>query len=161
MLNNRTRHRKVLSTLWVLSATLLSSSCVYHDYHSPHINGVIANKGKVLAGVQVSLVSFNHQTQTTTTDAEGHFSLIPQGEWNIFIPIGPQDRMTRWSLVIEQSQMEIIGYQGSRFGGVFSGYSFSDRITLVCDLSLANTDHANSLNDTRDVCKASDSPTNA
>lgn len=39
----------------------LLSGCVYHNYGSPHINGVITDQGQTLAGVKVSLANFDQK----------------------------------------------------------------------------------------------------
>jgi hypothetical protein len=124
-----------LSTIAALLLTASLSGCVFRDYSSPHIEGVILNQGQPVADVPVVLIDVDKQVRTTTTDSQGRFTLTPPGEWHLLIPIGPQDRLSRWSVIIEQGQETITGYTESRFGGVFSGYSGSDRIHLICDLS--------------------------
>lgn len=138
MSNNRAPVFKVLSLMIVLAAATFLNGCVYHDYNSPHIEGVLTRQGQPLANVNVSLANSAQIMQTTTTDSKGYFSLAPKGEWNVFIPIGPQDRFTRWSVIIEQGSETLTGYQDSGIGGVFSGYSSNDRVSLNCDLSQAN-----------------------
>lgn len=151
MFNQNIQCKKILSLFLVLSGSAFLSGCVYHNYGSPHINGIITDQGQTLAGVKVSLANFDQKVQTTTTDTKGHFSFIPQGEWNVFIPIGPQDRMNNWSIIIEQGPLEITGYKRSHLGGAFSGYSYRDHITLVCDVSLSRKDIGDS--DNNPVCR--------
>lgn len=122
-----------------LMGTVFLSGCVWHDYNSPKIDGVVTHQGQKLAGVKVSLAYYDRDIETTTTDAQGHFSFKAQGEWNVLIPIGPQDRLIRWSVIIKPEGVEeITGYEGGRVGGVFSGYSSGDRMTLLCDIALAH-----------------------
>lgn len=126
---------RTLSIMAALSLMISLSGCVFHDYNSPHIEGVILNQGQPVADVPVVLTDVDTQVRTTT-DSQGRFTLAPPGEWHLFIPTGPQDRLSRWFVIIEQGQKTFTGYTGSRFGNVFSGYSGSDRIRLVCELSL-------------------------
>lgn len=146
MSNNRAPFYKVLSLMTVLTTAIFLNGCVYHDYNSPHIDGVLTRQGQPLAKVNVSLTNYDRIVQTTTTDSKGYFSLVPKGEWNVFIPIGPQDRMTRWQIIIEQDAEKFTGYEDGRIGGVFSGYSGSDRVSLLCDLSPSDTNAARSDN---------------
>ncbi|NUU67315.1 carboxypeptidase regulatory-like domain-containing protein [Enterobacteriaceae bacterium BIT-l23] len=124
-----------LSTIAALLLTVSLSGCVFHDYNSPHIEGVILNQGQPVADVPVILTNVDKQVRITTTDSLGRFTLAPPGEWHLLIPIGPQDRLSRWAVIIEQGQKTLTGYTESRFGGVFSGYSGRDRIRLICELS--------------------------
>lgn len=137
MASNAVHFKNMLLIVLALSGSALLTGCVSHDYDSPHIDGVVTHQGQALPGVTVSLASANEIVQTTATDDSGHFALNPEGEWNVFIPIGPQDRMIHWSVMIDQGTSKIIGYEGGRFGGVFSGYSHGDHVRLVCDVSQA------------------------
>jgi hypothetical protein len=147
MSNNRAPVFKILSLMMVLAAATFLNGCVYHDYNSPHIEGVLTRQGQPLVNVNVSLASYDQIVQTTTTDSKGYFSLAPKGEWNVFIPIGPQDRFNQWQVIIEQGSEKITGYKDGHIGGVFSGYSASDRVSLLCDLSPSNinTDESDNL----------------
>ncbi|MBI0224154.1 carboxypeptidase regulatory-like domain-containing protein, partial [Yersinia pestis subsp. pestis] len=51
MFNQNIQCKKILSLFLVLSGTAFLSGCVYHNYGSPHINGVITDQGQTLAGV--------------------------------------------------------------------------------------------------------------
>ncbi|WP_017349929.1 hypothetical protein [Pantoea sp. A4] len=86
----------------------------------------------------VTLTDYDQPIAITQTSSSGHFSLTPPGNWNLFIPIGPQDRVGRWALIADdlQGQKRSI-YSGGSIGGPFSGYSKNDRISLICDLSPA------------------------
>ena len=94
------------------------------------------NAGKPLPRVTVSLVEFDRHIATTQTDNNGYFSFVPQGDWHVFIPVGPQDRLSSWTLttIDPQGQKRDI-YTSRRFGGPFSGYSRSDNVKLFCELS--------------------------
>lgn len=128
-----------LIMLVVVTATSFLSGCVWHDYNSPKIEGVVIHQGQALAGVKVALDDGSRESVTATTDEQGHFSLNPQGEWSVFIPIGPQDRFLHWSVIIYPTGTErIAGYEGGGTGGFFSGYSSSDRVNLLCDIALAD-----------------------
>ena len=120
----------------IVALTLLLSGCVYHDYPSPRIEGTLNNAGKPLPRVTVSLVEFDRQIATTQTDNNGYFSFVPQGDWHVFIPVGPQDRLSSWTLttIDPQGQKRDI-YTSRRFGGPFSGYSRNDNVKLLCELS--------------------------
>ena len=120
----------------IVALTFLFSGCVYHDYPSPRIEGTLNNAGKPLPRVTVSLVEFDRQIATTQTDNNGYFSFVPQGDWHVFIPVGPQDRLSSWTLttIDPQGQKRDI-YTSRRFGGPFSGYSMSDNVKLFCELS--------------------------
>lgn len=131
--------KKFILMAATLSGSIFFTGCVYHDYDSPHINGIITYQGQPLHGVTVSLASANEIVLTTTTDDKGLFALNPKGEWNVFIPIGPQDRINYWSVIINQGASAIAGYEEHGIGGVFSGYSHDDHITLACDVSQAGT----------------------
>lgn len=116
----------------------LLSGCVYHDYPTPQIEGTLTKAGEPVVGVVVSLTEFDRQIATTQTDNNGHFSMVPPGNWHVFIPVGPQDRLSRWTLAtIDHQGQELSLYTGKRFGGVFSGYSRDDRVKLICELSSA------------------------
>lgn len=120
----------------IVALTLLLSGCVYHDYPSPRIEGTLNNAGKPLPRVTVSLVEFDRHIATTQTDNNGYFSFVPQGDWHVFIPVGPQDRLSSWTLttIDPQGQKRDI-YTSQRFGGPFSGYSRNDSVKLFCELS--------------------------
>ncbi|AWC85240.1 carboxypeptidase regulatory-like domain-containing protein [Enterobacter ludwigii] len=120
----------------IVALTFLFSGCVYHDYPSPRIEGTLNNAGKPLPRVTVSLVEFDRHIATTQTDNNGYFSFVPQGDWHVFIPVGPQDRLSSWTLttIDPQGQKRDI-YTSQRFGGPFSGYSRSDSVKLFCELS--------------------------
>ncbi|QLO13079.1 MULTISPECIES: DUF6795 domain-containing protein [Citrobacter] len=123
--------RCVIATL-----PFLLCACVYHDYPAPQIQGTLTQAGEPLAGIAVSITEFDHQIATTQTDSNGHFLLVPQGNWHVFIPVGPQDRLSSWTLTtIDHQGQELSIYTGQRFGGVFSGYSGNDRVKLSCKLS--------------------------
>lgn len=128
-----------ITNLAVFVLPLLLSGCVYHDYPAPQIEGALMDAGKPLSGVSISLTEFDQQIATTHTDSNGHFAIAPQGNWHLFIPVGPQDRLGSWSLTTVDSQGNGLRiYSEQRFGGVFSGYSSNDRVKLSCDLSPAN-----------------------
>ncbi len=61
MFNQNIQCKKILSLFLVLSGTAFLSGCVYHNYGSPHINGVITDQGQTLAGVKVSLANFDQK----------------------------------------------------------------------------------------------------
>ncbi|RWA56099.1 hypothetical protein B0X05_06215, partial [Yersinia pestis] len=63
MFNQNIQCKKILSLFLVLSGTAFLSGCVYHNYGSPHINGVITDQGQTLAGVKVSLANFDQKIQ--------------------------------------------------------------------------------------------------
>lgn len=97
----------------------LLGGCVYHDYPTPRIEGTLTNAGEPLAGVAVSLTEFDRQIATAQTDSHGRFSIAPQGNWHVFIPVGPQDSLSRWALTTVDSQgHEFSIYTDGRFGGV-------------------------------------------
>lgn len=122
----------------IFALPFLLSGCVYHDYPTPQVEGTLTNAGEPLAGVTVSLTEFDRPIATVKTDSNGRFSLVPQGNWHVFIPVGPQDRLSRWTLTtIDRQGQELSIYTGQRFGGVFSGYSSNDRMKLSCELSPA------------------------
>ena len=127
-----------IKNLTIFALPLLLSGCVFHDYPAPRVEGTLSDAGKPLAGIIVTLTNYDQPIATTQTDSHGHFSLAPQGNWHLFIPIGPQDRIERWTLIANdlQGQKRSI-YSGGSFGGPFSGYSRGDRISLICDLSPA------------------------
>ncbi len=89
-----------------------------------------------MAGVKVSLANFDQNTDNHHR-YQGTFLVYSARRVECFIPIGPQDRMNNWSIIIEQGPLEITGYKRSHLGGAFSGYSYRDHITLVCDVSLS------------------------
>ncbi|KEY56473.1 DUF6795 domain-containing protein [Serratia sp. DD3] len=127
-----------ITSLAIFALPWLLSGCVYHDYPTPQIEGTLTNAGKPLAGVAVSLTEFDRQIATAQTDSNGHFSMAPKGNWHVFIPVGPQDRLSHWSLTTTDHQgQEISIYTSQRLGGVFSGYSRNDRVKLNCELSPA------------------------
>ncbi|MCG8708580.1 carboxypeptidase regulatory-like domain-containing protein [Brenneria sp. 4F2] len=122
----------------IFALSFLLSGCVYHDYPTPQIEGTLTNAGEPLAGVAVSLTEFDRPIATVQTDSNGHFSMVPQGNWHVFIPVGPQDRLSRWTLtIIDLQGQELSIYTRQRLGGVFSGYSRNDRVKLICELSSA------------------------
>ncbi|HCR3447796.1 DUF6795 domain-containing protein [Citrobacter werkmanii] len=124
----------------IFTLPFLLSGCIYHDYPSPQIEGTLTRAGEPLAGTTVSLTEFDRQIATVQTDNNGHFLLEPQGDWHVFIPIGPQDRLSQWTLTtIDPQGKELNIYTDGRFGGVFSGYSGNDRVKLSCELSPAKT----------------------
>lgn len=83
-----------ITSLAIFALPLLLSGCVYHDYPTRQIEGTLTNAGEPLAGVAVSLTEFDRQIATAQTDSNGHFSMAPQGNWHVFIPVGPQDRLS-------------------------------------------------------------------
>ena len=109
-----------IASLAIVALTFLLSGCVYHDYPSPRIEGTLNNAGKPLPRVTVSLVEFDQHIATTQTDNNGYFSFVPQGDWHVFIPVGPQDRLSSWTLttIDPQGQKRDI-YTSQRFGGPF------------------------------------------
>lgn len=120
----------------IFALSFLLSGCVYHDYPTPLVEGTLTNAGEPLVGVTVSLTEFDRQIATAKTDSNGHFSMVPQGNWHVFIPVGPQDRLSRWTLTtIDRQGQELSIYTSQRFGGFFSGYSRNDRMKLSCELS--------------------------
>ncbi|WP_072166262.1 MULTISPECIES: hypothetical protein [unclassified Erwinia] len=121
--------------LLTIASPLLLSGCLFHDYSTPHVDGTLANGGKPIVGAAVTLTDFCKPIATSQTDTSGHFSLTPDGHWQLFIPVGPQDRLIRWAVVVDSSEGELQLYSSQRFGGVFSGYSGSDRLTLACDIA--------------------------
>lgn len=127
-----------IKNLTTFALPLLLSGCVFHDYPAPRVQGTLSDAGKPLAGITVTLTDYDQPIATTQTGSDGHFSLTPPGNWNLFIPIGPQDRVGRWALIANdlQGQKRSI-YSGGSLGGPFSGYSRGDRISLSCDLSPA------------------------
>ena len=128
-----------ITSLAILALPMLLSGCVFHDYPSPQVEGTLTHAGEPLAGVQVSLTEFDHPIATVQTDSYGHFSLASQGNWHLFIPVGPQDRVSRWTLTtIDRQGKELSLYTSYRMGGVFSGYSRKDRVQLICELSPAD-----------------------
>ncbi len=150
MFNQNIQCKKILSLFLVLSGTAFLSGCVYHNYGSPHINGVITDQGQTLAGVKVSLANFD-QKYRQPPPIPRDISRYSARRVECFIPIGPQDRMNNWSIIIEQGPLEITGYKRSHLGGAFSGYSYRDHITLVCDVSLSRKDIGDS--DNNPVCR--------
>ncbi|RDK86751.1 hypothetical protein C8D90_11025 [Enterobacillus tribolii] len=137
--------RNISSMVWVVLGCALLSGCVFYDHNfPPRIEGVVTEQGQALAGVQVSLKQFNQIVKTTHSDEKGCFSFETPGEWRVFIPIGPIDRVTEWSIVIGQPPQSIVGYQYRRFGGVLSGHTGDDHIVLDCDLSLENKEKVRS-----------------
>lgn len=122
----------------IFTLPFLLSGCIYHDYPSPQIEGSLTRAGEPLTGATVSLTECDRQIATVKTDSNGHFLLVPQGDWHVFIPIGPQDRLSQWTLTtIDHQGQELNIYTDGRFGGVFSGYSGNERLTLICELSPA------------------------
>ena len=137
------RSKSNLSLALLLSTGSLLTGCVVHHYTSPAINGIITRQGQPSAGTTVSLTHFESNVQTTRTDAAGRFAFDAQGEWQVFIPVGPQDRLTRWSVIIAQPPGTITGYESGGIGGVFSGYSRHDQITLRCNISANDRNSVN------------------
>lgn len=87
MFNQNIQCKKILSLFLVLSGTAFLSGCVYHNYGSPHINGVITDQGQTLAGVKVSLANFDQKIQTTTTDTKGHSRLFRKASGMFLFPL--------------------------------------------------------------------------
>ncbi len=79
---------RTLSIMAALPLMISLSGCVFHDYNSPHIEGVILNQGQPVADVPVVLTDVDTQVRTTT-DSQGRFTLAPPGEWHLFIPHRP------------------------------------------------------------------------
>ena len=121
----------------ILMATLMLSGCIFHDYDTPAVEGTLTERGQPLSGVRVFLESGSWR-QETRTDSQGHFAFPGQGSWKVFIPVGPQDRMSRWSVLIARPSGEITAYKEGGIGGPFSGYSRSDSVRLTCDLARAD-----------------------
>lgn len=120
----------------IFALTFLLSGCVYHDYPAPRIEGILMNRDEPLIGVTVSLAEFDQQIASVQTDSNGHFTIEPQGNWHIFIPVGPQDRLSSWTLTtINRQGTKLNIYTSHRLGGIFSGYSGNDRLKLFCELS--------------------------
>ncbi len=117
----------------IIASPLLLSGCLHHQYTSPQIEGTLSHAGKPLAGATVSVTDFGKKIVSSQTDANGHFALHPEGNWQVFIPIGPQDLYLHWTLVLDQPEGELSLYDGYRAGGVFDGYSKSDNLVLGCD----------------------------
>ena len=118
----------------ILTAALMLSGCVFHDYDTPAVEGTLTERGQPLSNVRVALED-GGQRQETKTDAQGHFSFPGRGSWKVFIPVGPQDRMNHWSVLIARPSGEITAYEEGGLGGPFSGYSRSDSVRLACDLA--------------------------
>lgn len=153
MVDGGIQYYKTLVMAMVVLGSVTLSGCVFYSYSSPRIDGVITRHGQAQAGLKVALIDFGQTVQTTQSDSQGRFSFAGQGEWSVFIPIGAQDRITRWSVVIEQHGREITGYEAGGIGGPFSGYSGSDHMMLSCDMSLAK-ENANAA-DASPVCRLS------
>lgn len=134
----------------ILMAALMLSGCVFHDYDTPAVEGTLTERSQPLSDVRVFLES-GSQRQETRTDSQGHFAFARQGSWKVFIPVGPQDRMSRWSVVIARPSGEITVYKQGGLGGPFSGYSRSDSVRLTCDLARADDDNQAAMVNT--VCR--------
>ena len=128
--------KKIRMMVSAAAVCVLLNGCVWHDYSNPAIEGIVTNKGQPLPGVRVALSAYDEVIEETRTDANGHFSLKARGEWSVFIPIGPQDRVTHWSVLLYPEGTETItGYEQGGIGGFFSGYSSGDRVNLNCDIA--------------------------
>jgi hypothetical protein len=117
----------------IIASPLLLSGCLYHQYTSPQIEGTLSHAGKPLTGATVSVTDVGKKIVSSQTDANGHFALHPEGNWQVFIPIGPQDLRIHWTLALDTPEGELSLYEGYRSGGVFSGYSKRDNLVLACD----------------------------
>ena len=122
----------------LLAAVSQLCGCLTHTYYTPGVDGIITQNGKPLEGAIVWLSNSADEKQKMQTNKNGHFAFSAEGGWILFVPIGPQDRMTSWSINIYQPSGALEIYSEYGLAGIFSGYSYGDHVSLRCDIPNLN-----------------------
>ncbi len=126
--------RRGARALIAATATLLLGGCVHFTHDAPPVRGQVFDGSRPQPGVPVSLRVAGETADRATTDADGRFELTPGARWGVFVPIGPQDRMFDWDVLIDARAASHVVYHGTTLGGPLDGYRSDRFLTLTCQL---------------------------